>query len=480
MRGRVRIFTLLVAAVLWLSCPGALAEFSPRYEQLFAGDHMTLEISGQLNSLSTLSSRSLEIVNGWLEGLTLRVSAGKNDAMAVLKNGERLISAFVERQAGYTLTAFQPSGGAYLTNPDGPDALQLIAGETPALPDLTVLPALYGKAAPAMYAALENYVTPKKMREHTSIKNANASTSYMNYLFPDGKLNEAWPEVLEAILPYVKEAFKAQPDLYEDVEGLLKALTFSDECRFKRFLDKEGNELGFQFTGKAERDGDKRKVTMYGGWTPDKGGYFSVNLAGVGSKNSMKGSLSVKLTAKQNVTTLDADGSLDRVMNGRSTAYTLNAALKNEAGEEQEHWTGKISCSEKEHGIKSAWTLWPDMTFTENGLEGDVSVQRKTGSDVTLEAKVHALLTAGEAEGSFGIHSAKDLRGLTAEKARASALSEVAPLTGALAPLVAELNESERTLLLHELRTDAWMNGPSVPVPDAAEDNWVVEEDDLE
>ncbi len=480
MRGRVRIFSLLMAAVLWLSCPGALAEFSPRYEQLAAGDHMTLEISGQLNSLSTLSSRSLEIVNGWLEGLALRVSAGRRDAVAVMKNGESLISAFVERQAGYTLTAFQPSGEAYLTDPAGPDALQLIGGETTQLPDLTVLPALYMKAAPALYAALENYVTPKKVRESTSIKNANAAAFYINYQFPDGKFNEAWPETLEAILPYVKEAFKMQPDLYEDMEGLLRGLTFSDECRFKRFLDKEGNELGFQFTGKAERDGDKRKVTMYGGYTPGKGGYVSVNLAGVGSKNSLKGSLSVKLTTKQNVTTLDAEGSLNRVLNGRSTAYTLNAALKNETGEEEEHWTGKITCSEKEHGIKTAWTLSPDMTFTENGLEGDVSVQRKTGSDVTLEARIHALLTVGEEEGAFGIHSAKDLRGLTEEKARASALSELAPLTGALAPLAAELKEDERTLLLHELRTNAWMNGPSVPVPDAVEDSWIVEEDDLE
>ena len=469
MRGRMRIFTLLIAAVLCFSCTGALAEFSPRYDQLSAGDNAALEISGKLESLSPLGKESLEIVNGWLDGLALRASAGQNAGMEIARNGETLISAFVERQAGYTLTAFQPSGSVYLTDPAKPDALRLITGQDVFLPDLTVLPALYTGAVPGLYAALEKYVTPKNVKEATSVKNASASASYVNYLFPDGKLNEAWPDVLEAILPCLKEALKEQPGRYAEMEKVLSALEFSGECRFKRLLDKEGNDMGLQFTGKAAKDEDKRKVTLFGGWTPDKGGYVSLNLAGIGSKNSLKGSFGVKATAKKNSATLAVDGSLERVLNGKTTAYTLSTSLKNALSEESEHWTGKITYTATENREKTTWTLTPDLTFDENGLEGDVNVQRKTGAKVTLKAKVHASLAGVPAEDRPAALSAKDLRGLTEEKARVAVLAELAPLTGAVASLTADLPEKVKTLLLHELRTDEWMNGASVPVPDKAD-----------
>ncbi len=469
MRGRMRFFTLLIAAVLCFSCTGALAEFSPRYGQLSAGENAALEISGKLESLAPLGSQSLEIVNGWLEGLALRASAGQNAGAEIKRNGETLISAFVERQSGYTLTAFQPSGSVYLTDPAKPDALRLITGRDVALPDLSILPALYTGAVPGLYAALEKYVTPKNVKEATSVKNASASAAYVNYLFADGKLNEAWPDVLEAILPSLKEALREQPGWYAELETVLSALEFSGECRFKRLLDKEGKDMGLQFTGKAEKDGDKRKVTLFGGWTPDKGGYVSLNLAGIGSKNSLKANWSVKVTAKKNNATLAADGSLERALNGKTTAYTLSASLKNALSEENERWTGKITYAATENKEKNVWTLTPDLTFDENGLEGDIGVQRKTGSKVTLKAKVHARLTNAPEEERPAAQSAKDLRGLTEEKARVAVLSELAPLTGAVASLTADLPEKEKTLLLHELRTDEWMNGASVPVPDTAD-----------
>ena len=486
MRGRVRFFALLIAAVLGLSCTGALAEFSPRYERLAAGEGMTIEVSGQLESMSNLSKQSLDIVNGWLDGLVFRAASGKTLSAAIEKNGESLVSAFVNRQASYTLTTFQPSGSVYLTDPAGPDALTLITEKDMSLPDVPALPALYKNAAPSLYAALEKYVTPKTVKEATSIKNASAASSYVNYLFPDGKLNEAWPEVLEAVLPCLKEALSGQPGWYAEAEKLLSALEFSGECRFKRFLDKEGNDLGLQFTGKAAKDGDNRKVTLFGGYTEGKGGYVSLTLAGIGSKNSLKASFGVKLTAKKNVNTLTAEGGLDRVMDGKTTAYTLNASLKNEISEENEHWTGKITLTGTENKVKTTWTLMPDLTFGESGLEGDVAMQRKTGSNVTLKAKARVRLTSAGEESVPAALSAKDLRGLTEEKARTAVLSELAPLTGALVSLTADLTANERTLLLHELRTDEWMNGASVPVqatekqPAAADadDSWVVEEDE--
>ena len=486
MHRRVRFIALLTAALLWLSGAGALAEFSPRFDRLAGQESVTLTVNGQLESLAKLSKRSLEIVNEWLTGLELNAQIGRNSAVRMAKDGESLLSAYVSRQNGYTLTVFQPSGGAYLTEPEGPDALTLITGRDSALPDAGALPALYSAAAPELYAALEQYVTPKTVKEPTSIKNASAAASYRNYLFPDGKLNEAWPDALAALLPHLKQALAEQPGRYAEAEKLLSGLEFSGECRFKRFLDKEGNDMGLQFTGRASSEGDNRKVTLFGGYTPDKGGYVSLTLAGVGNKNSLKASLGVKLTAKKSVNTLTAEGSLDRTLNGKTTAFTLNASLKNEAREENERITGKVTVTSTENKVKTAWTLTPDLTIGDQGLEGDVAAQRKTGGKETLKATVRVRMAAGEGDAFPAALSAKDLRGLTEERARAAVLTELAPLTGTMAALAAELPENERTLLLHELRTDEWMNGPAVPAPaadtepakDNTADSWVVEEDE--
>ena len=212
--------------------------------------------------------------------------------------------------------------------------------------------------------------------------------------------------------------------------------------------------MGLQFTGRASSEGDNRKVTLFGGYTPDKGGYVSLTLAGVGNKNSLKASLGVKLTAKKSVNTLTAEGSLDRTLNGKTTAFTLNASLKNEAREENERITGKVTVTSTENKVKTAWTLTPDLTIGDQGLEGDVAAQRKTGGKETLKATVRVRMAAGEGDAFPAALSAKDLRGLTEERARAAVLTELAPLTGTMAALAAELPENERTLLLHELRTD--------------------------
>ena len=81
--------------------------------------------------------------------------------------------------------------------------------------------------------------------------------------------------------------------------------------------------------------------------------------------------------------------------------------------------------------------------------------------------------------------AAVDLRGLDEETARARTLGELTPLSRAFFRLMAALPETERTLLTHELRTDAWMNGPTVPVrdfgPEPEEDDlspWIVVEEE--
>ena len=64
--------------------------------------------------------------------------------------------------------------------------------------------------------------------------------------------------------------------------------------------------------------------------------------------------------------------------------------------------------------------------------------------------------------------SAKDLRGTGPDRAVLTVQAETAPLTYALTELIEQLTEKERTGMLSNLLSDAWINGPLTPALEAA------------
>ena len=75
--------------------------------------------------------------------------------------------------------------------------------------------------------------------------------------------------------------------------------------------------------------------------------------------------------------------------------------------------------------------------------------------------------------------AAQDLRALSPDSARAVVNQELIPLSRMLYRMMAQLPEESRALITHDLRTDAWMNGESVPViTQNPKDLWTLSEDD--
>ena len=146
----------------------------------------------------------------------------------------------------------------------------------------------------------------------------------------------------------------------------------------------------------------------------------------------------------------------------------MTANLKNAVKEEEEKWTGKVTVTRTEDKVKSTWTLTPALVFDDEGLSGSVGLQKKEGSKNTVKAAFD--VKAGPYQGAIppAAASAKDLRDASPERARAMVQEEIAPLTAALAELMESLTDKERASLLHDLRTDAWMNGPVTPALEAA------------
>lgn len=484
-RNLKRFLACLCAVMLTFSCTGALAEFSSRLDALRQKDSVIVELTGKYTALNKLSKKSLETVNGWLS--TLKATAqgqlgGLVTSVSVTSDGEEILSIVSQKQENGTVTEFKPSGNAYLTGDNQPSALSLLTGKETHLFDPLEIPQLYEKLAKALYPVLEGKVTPKTKKSPTGITKGVKAASYVEYVFKGNALNDAWPEILSAVMPILQEALADQPERSTQMQTLLGNLTFSGECRFKRFLSKDQADMGLQFTGNAGKDGDVRKVTLFGGYSADKGGYLSLKLPQVKGKNNLTLQLTMTLAGKSSARTLKTDLKYNRSFNGVKESLTVSGNLKNTVKNSDEKWTGKLTVSKTEGKTKTTYTLTPDLAFTDEGLSGKITVQRKAGGKQDMKATLQ--LTAKEAEPAAveDNENVNDLTEKSTAQAKAAVQGELPELTRLVVRLMSTLPEEERTLLTHELHTDKWMTmAPAEePADDAAEQDAEAPADDDE
>lgn len=490
-KGLRGVLAIVLAALLGVA-PGAQAAFSPGLDAIMSGDAITLTLTGQVEQAAAMSEASLAVLNDWLGRIRLTLSSSETDALRLSRgeatyDGNPLLSIATLAQPEQTVTSFEHAGTAYLTAPDQPDALTLLAGTGDGLPQLTLLPDAYVQGAEALYACLAEKATPKYSKSSTSIRNAAASAAYETYTFKADEMNAAWPDIFARIWPMLEPALQDMPETKAALRETLSGLTFSGECRFKRFLDKAGGDMGLQFTGNAARGEDKRKVTLFGGFTPDRGGYLSLALPATKGKNNTKLTVSWKQTEKNGQHTLTLALDCTDTYDGETRNASLDVSLKNSIKDSAESWTGTVSLSVQEPGAdKCQWQLKPALTLDAAGLHGDISLLRKDKNKTTLQAALQMSLSDGEIR-LPDAGTAQDLRGLDTESAQAIVSREMQPLSLALMRLMAALPEESRALLLHELRTDAWMTGPSVgldgslpPAEDAQtpSGDWIVKEEE--
>lgn len=480
----------------------ARAEFSPWLNERSTEEGYSLKLSSGLESMKNVTDSTLELLQSTLPrlglSLQLRQNAQITQSLAEVRWDETdtLLSVYTQEQSDFTLTSFSPSGQSYLTAPGQRDALTLLAGEEESFPLIMDLPDLYAKWAPALYPLLSEYTEGKKSQTTTSIKNAAASASFINYTLDEDTMNEAWPRILNTLLPLLQDSLKAQPAEYQKLKTLLASLQFSGSCRFKRFLDKQDGDMGLQFTGNAGIGEDVRKVTLFGGYTPDKGGFISLALPAVKGKDHFKisftGKLTSKETKKETQKTLTLEGSFTRTLDEKTDTLSLTGSLKNIIQNESknEAWSGKITVDTKMDGKKASWTLNPDLSVTDAKLLGAVAVRKKEGTAQTMKGSVAVTLCPGVNMPLPNTASALDLRLMTEQQAKAAVVGEMTALSRGLLDWLDTLPKETRALFTHDLRTDSWMNGPAVPLaPKPAPENeaqpgdenyespWIVEEE---
>lgn len=465
----IRSIVLLLAAIMIFPGSGAQAEFSPRLTDLLQHQGIQIELGATFDVMEPLSENSLAVINDWLSRIRVHLAGeeGVNRQITrarVTLDQQEIFGVTTQEQPAYTLSIFAPSGGAYLTGSGEKDPLSLLSGGSVPPPSLTVAAQAYQRWAPYLYPLLEEMVTSKEYKTSTSIKNSDSAQSYVNYIFKADEMNAAWPQIMDTLLPALKETMAQQPEWYEAAEKMLEQLVFSGECRFKRFLNKQGEDMGLQFTGNAGIGEDVRKVTLFGGYTPDKGGYISLALPAVKGRNNFKITLTGKLTQKSTQNTLTLEGTYTRTMDDKTHTASMEASLKNALKDGNETWSGKITLTNKQDGVTDTYTLTPALAFTDEGLQGEMAIQHKQGSKTRLKCAVAMVMQESDPIDPPLAIAAKDLRGMEESRARAVAAEELISLTRALMQLLTALPEESRILLTHELRTDDWMNGPVVPL----------------
>ena len=474
MGGRMRR-TLVFLLALLCALTSALGE-----ETKNAGIAWTAEV--RLTDAPDMGKEAMAAMNTLLSRLRFTIRAGKScGRIAVAADGEEIVSAEVTEGDEYTLTLFGPAGNAYLTSPGEKDALGLLTGGGMTLPPLTEWAEKYPVLAEKLYGVLEQNCNPKRTKQKTSIKNTAGSTVFITYTLSGNTLTDGvWEEALEAILPALREILGDREDLYESARQVMEELMFSGECTFKRFLDKDGGDMGMQFTGTVAWRREKRKVTLFCGYTPGKGGYLSLRLPAARGDNETRIMLDYAETTQETYRSWTLNADYINVYDGEKQADHLEGTVKNTHREAGEEWTGRIQVSKTENKRRTEWTLTPQLSGDGKDLAGTVRFSRQVGKndpmkgEITLRIGYEADMTMPETP-----KDAVDLRAMPEEEARSAVRAEWIPLTGAVARLVQTLTEEERALVTHALRTDEWMYGPDAPV--FSEDGaWTVKEDGTE
>lgn len=473
------------AVLVFLLAFPARGEFSPAFRGLLSAPSVQTEWTCEILDLSGFHQESLTALQDGLKDLKLTLTGNRDggSALTLRRQGETLLSVSEQYGAEDVLTVFQPSGTGYVTAGGQKSALSLLAGETTVIPDPARWIETYKDAAFGLFEVLEEAVPGNTVKKSTSIKNADSSPAYREYVLDGDGMNSLWPEIAEALLVWMGNGFPAasQP---EKTEAVFREMRFSGECRFKRFLDPQGRDMGLQFTGRVNDGNEDRKITLFGGFTEGKGGYFSLSLPAVKGKNNLKLTCSWKLTGKKDKNTLTASAELERRENGLSSLAEFKLTLNNIIKADTEAWTGEAKLTLNRDGWKTVYQLSPDLTLTGDELTGSVELLKKNGSKTALKAGIALAWMQADREEALTPDTTLDLRGLTDAEARAKVLPEMNGMAVLLTRWLSRLPEETRNHLTHDLRPDTWMTASAAPVPgerewigDTDENEWIVEEE---
>ena len=177
--------------------------------------------------------------------------------------------------------------------------------------------------------------------------------------------------------------------------------------------------------------------------------YVSLKLPARSGRNDLELVISLKDQAGKRKNTWSGTLSYRHVMNGDSYVVkdTLSLTDEHQDGEEI---SGTVKREETVGGIKTVWTLTPELTGDGQSLQGTLNVKKKHAQTQVWQAECALSVTAGADEEPASCGDAAQF---------------AAALAGWLDGYRSGLSPADQRQLDHMLRSNAWLNGPAAEVP---------------
>lgn len=465
MRKSTRFAALLLALMLPLS--GALAFASAGYEGLSLayekGQALRLELGAQLRVWKALSPGSLPALRDWLEDARLRLELSREAERAALeRQGESLLAlSFSEKEGVRRLTLENESLAFETRGSSSPLALLTEDGEA-GFDRLLRLPGpeIFQDLPKELLSELGPY--EEAVKRSRTIGQLGVSPGRVEYRLDA----EAW----QALWP------KAQNWLSERLGPLppgsgLSGLRFQKGAIFRRFLDAQGEPLGWQMEGEALLpSGLSHRISLLCGRVRGKGLTLSLKAPALRGE----GDFSLSLSASLKKESLEAKISLSDSLGDESRRLKGEARLKLSQEGEAQRLTGRLRLEDRRGAFEEKLSLEPDLLLRNGGIEGSLELLREKGGKPWLDLRVEGGLWAGEASQAPEAVIVHDLDGSIGAS---RGVFEKA-LLKALRGMLMSFPQSARPLLEHDIGREARTQGDPLPAPAGSPDFIVTDTDE--
>ena len=447
-----RCILILLALMLTVQCLPGSAMNEP----------VRVDVKAQLLQAEGLSESGLAAANKLLSRLQLRMTGWPDgEKVSLFIDGQDMWQAETVETDEETRVIFS-GDTCYVTEKSRMDALEVLSGgEETVLYQMTDVS--WQMLAEKIFGVLQQEACTFKT-DATEITNARAAASYDLYTLSAEKMNGYWPQMLDAVWESLfpeggPENVRAAADI-----------SFTGDVRIKRLYDAGKQDMGLQLTGNGQVLGTERKISVLYGYTPGRGGSMTLSLRPVQGKDTAKVTAALRETVREDKTTCTFSFDYSNTLAGVKETLSVNGKCTVEG----EKVTGEVKYTAPDG---REWILKPDVTLNEKKQQGTVEISAKEKKKKLFSLMLEvSCAPAGERETPV-YEETVSLKGKTDEEAKAALFNEEMVLLRAVKYLMDGLQDRERWLLTHELRTDDWHTAPRVPVMKETDDTLLVEED---
>ncbi len=402
-----------------------------------------------------LARESLEAMQEWLGGLSLKLYAGEGRSAVTLLDGGREVLAADSRQTGGENSLLLEVPGSlaptlYLGTLDAPP-LQTLFG-APALPDPAGVPEALGRLYETLLEGLKPFEESQATR--TTIKRVGRAESRLNYVLSAEEANAVWQAALPRLVEIVQQGASGLPAAWREAAAqALSTLRFTGKLTLRRLLDEARGDLGLQVTAGIEVLGEARKVEFTAGYQAQTGLYIKFNFPAARGRDSLEALVSLAFSQKEGVSLVKGDYSLAQAKAGdkRSLKGKADLALAPEGGgmrlkgtlTAQARYSGSVT-------LKRDHLLAPDMLLESGGAAGALKWTEAEGKTLLRDLTVRLVAGPGAAPPEKAPQARVDLREANPAAREYAARQAAEALVPYLMEKTLQMQEDTRLLVLHD------------------------------